>query len=172
MAFSTSAWASQEQCDILGQVLDEAHHGGDTFDGPVPDPIDAAQRTQRRELVAVTAARVAREAAAAVRKSAQAGVRVVFVGELPHSDTTYATGGRRGQGCPARCRGRSSQRRWRSLMVIAVILPPLVTTCTVGWAVPIRGIGRRSRPSARRAFSRGIECARECDVVPDAHVRA
>ena len=35
---------------------------------------------------------ISQEAAAAVRKAAQAGVRVVFVGELPHSDTTYASG--------------------------------------------------------------------------------
>jgi hypothetical protein len=32
--------------------------GGDTFDGPVPDPVDAARQTQPRKLVAVTAARV------------------------------------------------------------------------------------------------------------------
>jgi hypothetical protein len=97
IAFSASAWASEEQRAVLGQVLDEADRlgvkvsmtmgaawpvrtpntragsgfasqelqygrvdlaGGDAFDGPVPDPIDAAQRTQPRELVAVTAARV------------------------------------------------------------------------------------------------------------------
>ena len=97
IAFSASAWASEEQRAVVGQVLDEADRlgvkvsmtmgaawpvrtpntrtgsgfasqelqygradlaGGDVFDGPVPDPIDAAQLTQPRKLVAVTAARV------------------------------------------------------------------------------------------------------------------
>ena len=35
---------------------------------------------------------ISHQAAAAIRKAAEAGVRVVFVGELPRSDTTYATG--------------------------------------------------------------------------------
>jgi hypothetical protein len=35
---------------------------------------------------------ISHQAAAAIRKAAEAGVRVVFVGDLPRSDTTYATG--------------------------------------------------------------------------------
>ncbi|MFF1613403.1 glycosyl hydrolase [Amycolatopsis sp. NPDC058278] len=74
---------SVEYLDPQGLARDSRPANGELFPG-----------TSGYRVLVVDQRAVSHDAAAAILRAAQAGVRVVFVGALPDHDTTYASGGR------------------------------------------------------------------------------